>query len=90
MKKQGQQSGSDDVVVFLIGSIIGGCIVGAVALIRIAIFLFSWLVKKAVKAPTKIAKGRREKPQPVQLPTPDVFKGMANLAPAKEMNLRKL
>ncbi|WP_194727087.1 hypothetical protein [Noviherbaspirillum malthae] len=90
MKKQNQQSASEDFVVFVIGSIIGGCIVGAVVMVRIVVFLVAWLGKKAVKAPTKIAEGRREKPQPEQLPTPDIFKGMANLAPAKEMNLRKL
>lgn len=90
MKKQNQPSTSDDFVVFVIGSAIGGFIVACAVLIRFAIFLTCWLAKKAVNALTRTAKGRKEKPQPVQLPTPDIFKGMANLAPAKEMNLRKL
>lgn len=90
MKKQTQTATSEDFIVFVIGATIGGCIVAFAALIRFAIFLTCWLVKKAVKTLTRTAKGRKEKPQPVQLPTPDIFKGMANLAPAKEMNLRKL
>jgi hypothetical protein len=90
MKKQSQPATTEDAVVFVIGAAIGGCIFACAVLIRVAIFLAGWLLKKAVKSPTRIAKGRREKPQPAQLPTPDVFKGMANLAPAKEMNLRKM
>lgn len=90
MKKQTQPGTTEDFVVFVIGAAIGGCIVACALLIRVAFFLATWLAKKAVKAPTRIAKGRREKPQPAQLPTPDVFKGMANLAPAKEMNLLKM
>lgn len=33
---------------------------------------------------TKLTK-RKAKPVPAEMPTPDIFKGMPNLAPAKEM-----
>lgn len=61
-----------------------------VPVLRLAVCLILKGMKKGGSATCAVVMSRKAKAKPVvkALPTPDVFKGMQNLAPAKELRLR--
>lgn len=95
MKTEQNQKQGDSVVVEG-GAVIVGVILGA--FFTAVPMFFTWgynalcFVARKVVALAKWAKVRfaKAKPEPKVLPTPAIFQGMDNLAPAREFNLRTL